>query len=356
MSTVNVGVVGVGNCVSSMVQGVTHYTAAPDAPGLAHPVCAGYAIADIRFTAAFDVDTAKIGRDLAEAIRVAPNNSTRFAEVPSLGVPVAEGILSDGVGRGTGQRITARGAATVESVAEHLKLTRTQVLVNFVPAGSQQASELYAEAALSAGCAFVNCLPSVIARSPRWVERFAAAGLPLLGDDLKSQFGATLVHRALVELLAANGVRLRNTYQLLAGGNMDFVNLQDAERMRTKKDSKASGLRGADGSALLPPESVHVGADYIPFLADRKLAMIRVEGEGFGGTPVELDLRLSVDDSPSGAGNALDAVRYLKFALDHGISGLLDPVAARLMKAVPRPMSEEAAAAGLRDLLTLRQD
>ncbi|MGF1431298.1 inositol-3-phosphate synthase [Kitasatospora sp. LaBMicrA B282] len=349
----NVGLVGIGNCTSSLVQGVAHYTAHPDAPGLTLPVCAGYAVSDVRFTAAFDVDAAKIGLDLAEAIWTGPNNATRFAEVPPLGVPVVEGVLSDGVGRRVGERITARGTADVEAIAAHLERTGTEVLVNFVPAGSQQASECYAEAALLAGCAFVNCIPSVIARSPHWVERFTAAGLPLLGDDLKSQFGATLVHRALVELLAANGVRLRNTYQLLAGGNMDFVNLQDPERLRTKQETKAGGLRGADGDTLLPPEQVHVGADYIPFLADRKLAVIRIEGEGFGGTPVEVDLRLNVDDSPSGAGNVLDAVRYLKFALDHGLAGVLDPVAARLMKAVPNPMGEGAAAAGLRELLAL---
>ncbi|MCX4745552.1 inositol-3-phosphate synthase [Kitasatospora sp. NBC_01287] len=351
MSTVNVGLVGVGNCTSSLVQGVAHYAAEPDAPGLANPVCAGFSVAQVRFTAAFDVDADKIGLDLAEAIWAGPNNATRFAEVPVLGVPVLEGALGDGVGHEVGQRITARGAATVESIAEHLRATGTEVLVNFVPAGSQLASELYAEAALLAGCAFVNCIPSVIARSPRWVERFETAGLPLLGDDLKSQFGATLVHRALVELLAANGVRLRNTYQLLAGGNLDFVNLRDADRMRTKKETKSSGLRGPDGAELLPPSNVHVGADYIPFLADRKIAVIRVEGEGFGGTPVEVDLKLTVDDSPSGAGNVLDAVRYLKFAMDQGVSGVLDPVAHYLMKAVPRPLGEEAAAAGLRELL-----
>lgn len=298
--------------------------------GLTNPVCAGYAVSDVRFTAAFDVDAAKTGLDLSEAIWTAPNNARRFAEVPHLGVPVLDGILGDGVGPGSAEHIRTRGRATLDEVVEHLRRTETHVLVNFVPAGSQQASELYAEAALRAGCAFVNCIPSVIARSPDWVRRFEEAELPLLGDDLKSQFGATLMHRALVDLLAANGVRLRNTYQLLAGGNMDFLNLQDPERMRTKQATKAGGL-AAQGA------SVHIGADYIPFLDDRKIAFIRLEGEGFGGTPLELDLRMTVDDSPSGAGNVLDAVRYLKHAMDQGISGVIDPVANLLMKATPNP-------------------
>ncbi|GAA1226505.1 inositol-3-phosphate synthase [Kitasatospora nipponensis] len=362
MPTVNVGLVGVGNCTSSLVQGVSHYADGEHTVGLTNPVCAGYAVADVRFTAAFDVDTRKTGLDLSDAIWAEPNNARRFAEVPHLGVPVVEGALGDGIGRSSADRITARGAATVEDVADHLRRTGTQVLLNFVPAGSQQASELYARAALAAGCAFVNCIPSVIARSTQWAARFEAAGLPLVGDDLKSQFGATLLHRALVDLLTANGVRLSSTYQLLGGGNMDFLNLQDAERMQTKKASKADGLLGAGagtgtgtggatGAGGSAP-AVHVGADYIPFLADRKIAVIRVEGEGFGGTPLEVDLRLAVDDSPSGAGNALDAVRYAGFALAHGIAGVLDPVAARLMKAVPRPLTEPETEAGLRALLS----
>ncbi|GAA1909740.1 inositol-3-phosphate synthase [Streptantibioticus ferralitis] len=339
MGTVNVGVVGVGNCVSSLVQGVRFYADAAGAPaGLMNPVCAGYAVSDVVFTSAFDVNTAKIGKDLSAAIWAPPNNAREFADVPHLGVPVVEGVLGDGVGRHCADRIDARGGATLDDVVRHLEDTDTHVVVNFLPVGSQSASEVYAEAALRAGCAFVNCIPAVIARSPQWAGRFEAAGLPLIGDDLKSQFGSTLVHRALLDVLAANGVRLRNTYQLNSGGNMDFLNMQDADRMRSKKATKAAGMSaGAGRGPDIAAENVHVGADYVPFLADRKVAFIRVEGEAFGGTPLELDLRLSVEDSPSAAGNVLDAVRYMKSALDRGESGVIDPIAALLMKAAPRP-------------------
>ena len=348
-----VGIVGVGNCASSLVQGVEFYRDADEgAVGLQNPVCAGYGVGDVEFSAAFDVQAGKTGRDLSEAIGAAPNNARVFARVPHLGVPVAEGALSDGVGRGSAHRLEARGEAGVDDVARRLADSGTHVLVNFLPAGSQQASELYAQAALRAGCAFLNCIPSVIARSPHWAARFAEAGLPLAGDDLKSQFGATLVHRALVEVLRRNGVALRSTYQLLGGGNMDFLNLQDPERMAGKKATKASGMFGGDaggGGADGGPQ-VHVGADFIPFLGDRKVAFIRVEAEAFGGTPLDIDLRMEVDDSPSAAGSVLDAVRYLKAALDRGASGVLDPVSAALMKAPPVPLDEAATAAGLRAL------
>jgi len=347
---VNVGIVGIGNCASSLVQGVTFYRDAPEgAPGLRHPVCAGYAVGDVRFTAAFDVDTAKTGRDLSEAIRAAPNNARAFAEVPHLGVPVTEGALSDGVGRSASGQFDARGAATAEDVARRLRESGTHVLVNFLPVGSQAASELYARAALLAGCAFVNCIPAVIARSPQWARQFEGAGLPLAGDDLKSQFGATLLHRALMDVLQRNGVALHSTYQLLGGGNMDFLNMQDPERMASKKATKAQGALAGGAPAGSGP-AMHVGADFIPFLGDRKVAFIRVQGEAFGGTPVEVDLRMEVDDSPSAAGNVLDAVRYLKAAMDRGIGGVVDPVSAAVMKATPNPLDEDAVAAGLRDL------
>ena len=353
MSTVNVCVIGVGNCASSLVQGVEYYTNTAGGPaGLMNAVCAGYAVSDIKFTSAFDVNASKIDRDLSKAIWAAPNNALKFADVPHLGVPVLEGILSDGVGPNSADRIDARGRATRDDIVAHLKLTDTHVVVNFLPVGSQSASELYAEAALRAGCAFVNCIPSVIARSAEWSRKFEDAGLPLIGDDLKSQFGATLVHRALVDVLSKNGVQLRNTYQINSGGNMDFLNMQDADRMQSKKASKAQGMFGAPGpGAALPAESVHVGAEYIPFLKDRKIAFIRLEAEAFGGTPFELELRMCVEDSPSAAGNVLDAVRYMKFAIDRGIAGVVDPVASLLMKATPRPMSEPAALAGLRSML-----
>ena len=348
MSTVNVGVIGVGNCASSLVQGVEYYSnTSGRAAGLTNAVCAGYAVSAIRFTAAFDVNASKIDRDLSETIWTAPNNALKFADVPHLGVPVREGILSDGVGHSSANRIDPRGRATLDDVVEHLKRTDTQVVVNFLPVGSQSASELYVEAALRAGCAFVNCIPSIIARSADWPRKFEDAGLPLIGDDLKSQFGATLVHHALVDVLSRNGVQLRNTYQIVSGGNMDFLNMQDPERVESKKPSKVQGFGGAE----LPAESVHFGAEYVPFLNDRKIAFIRLEGEAFGGTPLELELRMCVEDSPSAAGNVIDAVRYMKFAMDRGIAGVVDPVSSLLMKATPRPMSEPAALAGLRAMI-----
>jgi len=220
VSTVNVGVIGVGNCASSLVQGVEYYSNTGSRPaGLTNAVCAGYAVSDVRFTSAFDVNASKIDRDLSEAIWAAPNNARKFADVPHLGVPVREGILSDGVGHHAADRIDARGRATRDDVVAHLQRTDTHVVVNFLPVGSQSASELYAEAAWRAGCAFVNCIPSVITRSADWSRKFEHAGLPLIGDDLKSQFGATLVHHALVDVLSRNGVQLRNTYQIVSGGN-----------------------------------------------------------------------------------------------------------------------------------------
>ena len=343
MNTVNVGVIGVGNCASSLVQGVEFYAhTAGGAAGLTNAVCAGYAVSDVKFTSAFDINASKINSDLSEAIWAAPNNALKFADVPHLGVPVRDGMLSDGVGHHAAERINARGRATLDEIVEHLKRSDTHVVVNFLPVGSQRASELYAEAALRAGCAFVNCIPSVIARSPAWSRTFEDAGLPMIGDDLKSQFGATLVHHALIDVLSRNGVQLRNTYQIVSGGNMDFLNLQDADRVKSKKTSKVQGFGGAE----LPAESVHFGAEYVPFLNDRKIAFIRLEGEAFGGTPLELELRMCVEDSPSAAGNVLDAVRYMKFAMDRGIAGVVDPVASLLMKATPRPMSESVSRAG----------
>lgn len=268
-------------------------------------------------------------------------------------MPVREGILGDGIGHSCADRIEARGRATVDTVAEHLKRTGTHVVVNVLPVGSQSASELYAETALRAGCAFVNCIPSVIARSAEWSRKFADGGPPLIGDNLRNQFGATLVHHALVDVLSRHGVQLRNAYQILSDGNMDVLNMQDADRMKRGRASKAQGMFGApDPGADPPAESVHVGAEYIPFLKDPKIAFIRLEAEAFGGTSFELELRMCVEDSPSAADNVLDAVRYMKFAMDRGVAGVVDPVSSLLMKATPRPMSEPAALAGLFPLLS----
>jgi len=347
MGTVNVGLIGVGNCASSLIQGVQYYSRSKaGVAGLTNPVCAGYAVSDIRFTSAFDVNTTKIDSDLSDAMWVAPNNAHKFADVPHLGVTVHDGILSDGVGHLLASRIKARGQASLDDVVNHLKTTDTHVVVNFMPVESQRGSELYAEAALRAGCAFVNCIPSVIARSADWSRRFKNAGLPLIGDDLKSHFGATLVHQALVEALSNNGVEIRNTYQIVSGGNMDFLNLQEPERAASKKVSKVQGF----GGAQLPAASTHFGAEFVPFLNDRKIAFIRVEGEAFGGTMLEIEARLCVEDSPSAAGSVLDAVRYMRSAMDRGIAGVVDPVSSHLMKAIPNPMSTTEALDAIRSL------
>ncbi|GAA4899903.1 myo-inositol-1-phosphate synthase [Stackebrandtia albiflava] len=325
---IRVGVVGVGNCASSLVQGVEYYRKDPGAAGLAAPECDGHLVSDVEFSAAFDVDEGKIGRDLSEAIYVAPNNSHRFADVPHLSVPVDEGVLADGVADSVAGRFTARGTATVSRIADRLTATGTRILVNLLPVGAQRATETYAEAALLAGCGFVNCMPATLARDPGWATRFADAGVPLVGDDLSSGFGATVVHRAVLDALAAGGVRLRQTFQLNHGGNMDFLTMQDPERLRTKQDSKSSGMhRGGSAAAT------HVGAQYVPFLADTKVAYIRVDAVGFGGTPVEVELKMSVEDSPSAAGNVLDAIRRTAAAMDRRESGVLAEVSAAFMKA-----------------------
>jgi len=336
MGTINVGLIGVGNCAASLVQGVEYYAANASAAGLANPTCGGYAVSDIRFTSAFDVHAGKINRDLSEAIWVAPNNALKFIDTAPCGVRVHEGVLSDGVGKRCSDHIKTVGGCTLEDIAAHLTTTNTNVLVSFLPTGSQHASEIYAEAALRSRCAFINCLPAVIARSTEWVRRFEEARVPLLGDDLKSQFGATLLHHALIEALARNGVKLLGTYQIVSGGNMDFLNLQDPERVQSKKATKVQGFGGTE----LPSASTHFGAEYIPFLKDRKTAFVRIDGEAFGGTPIEVDLRMAVEDSPSAAGNVLDAIRYMKTALDRGDGGVIMPVAALLMKAPPVAMSE----------------
>ncbi|MEV0455761.1 inositol-3-phosphate synthase [Catellatospora methionotrophica] len=341
----NVGIVGIGNCAASLVQGVAYYRARPgESTGLSRRSCAGLDIADIRFTAAFDVNTAKIGRDLADAIEVAPNNALRLADLEPTGVRVREGALADGIGTSLSGRFDTRGDATADAIAAHLVETGTEVVVNFVPVGSQRAAETYAAAALAAGCAFVNCMPAVIARSPQWADRFAAAGVPLIGDDLTSQFGSTLVHHALVGALRANGVHLDSTYQLNSGGNMDFLNMRDPDRLATKQETKTRGFGGSEHTAS------HVGMDYVPFLQDRKIAFIRVAGVGFAGTPVEVDLRMSVEDSPSGAGNVCDAVRYAKALMAAGQPDAA-AVSALLMKAPPRAFAPGEAQEALDALL-----
>jgi myo-inositol-1-phosphate synthase len=332
---VRVGLVGIGNCASSFVQGLAYYRDAQEpAPGLIRPELGGYRMSDIDITAAFDVSAEKVGLDVAEAILARPNNTHRFAEVPELGVKVARGRTLDGIGRYL--RDDIKEADTPEAnVADILRSTGTEVVVSYLPVGSQQATEWYAAQALEAGCAFVNCIPVFIASEPRWQARFAERRLPLIGDDIKSQVGATIVHRVLTNLFRERGVSLDRTYQLNFGGNADFLNMLERERLQSKKISKTQAVTSQmDG--VPAPGDIHVGpSDFVPWLGDRKFAHIRMEGTGFGGVPLQLEVKLEVWDSPNSAGVVVDAVRCAKLALDRGIGGVLNGPASYFMKSPP---------------------
>jgi myo-inositol-1-phosphate synthase len=348
---VRVAIVGVGNCASSFVQGVTYYKEADPAeqvPGLMHVDVGGYHIRDIEFTAAFDIDADKVGKDLSEAIFAGQNNTFKFSEVPKLGVKVHRGMTHDGLGKYLKEKITKAPGQTADIVGI-LQDTQTDVLVCYLPVGSEQATKWYVEQALAAGVGFVNCLPVFIAREDYWNKRFTEAGLPIIGDDIKSQVGATIVHRQLARLFADRGVRLERTSQLNVGGNMDFYNMLERERLESKKISKTNAVTSIMDHEL-PADDVYIGpSDYVPWLTDRKWAHIRVEGKSFGDVPLNLELKLEVWDSPNSAGIVIDAVRILKLALNHGIAGELDGPSSYLMKSphtqrpdpVAREMTEE---------------
>ncbi|HYY87848.1 MAG TPA: inositol-3-phosphate synthase [Chloroflexota bacterium] len=342
---VRVAIAGVGNCASALVQGVHKYADAPaDAfvPGLMHVDLGGYHVRDIQFSAAFDVNPTKIGSDLAQAIFAEPNNTIHFADVPPLGVTVQRGPTLDGLGRYLGQVIEESPAPPVD-VAAVLRETRTDVLVNYLPVGSEQAVRWYAEQALAAGCAFVNCIPVFIAREAPWRRRFEEHGLPLIGDDIKSQVGATIVHRVLARLFQDRGVALERTSQLNVGGNTDFLNMLERSRLESKKISKTTSVTSQLDEPLAP-ENVHVGpSDYVPWLTDRKWAHIRLEGRAFGDVPLNLELKLEVWDSPNSAGVVIDAVRCAKLALDRGIGGALEGPSAYFMKSPPVQHRDEVA-------------
>jgi myo-inositol-1-phosphate synthase len=335
---VRVAIAGVGNCASALVQGVTFYRDAPEdtaVPGLMHVRLGGYHVADIEFSAAFDVAQGKVGRDLAQAITATPNNTIRFADVPSLGVEVRRGPTMDGIGRYLRSSI-AEAPEREDDVARTLRETGTDVLVSYLPVGSQEATCWYAEQALKAGCAFVNCIPVFIASREEWRRRFEDARLPVIGDDIKSQVGATIVHRVLASLFRERGVRLDRTYQLNFGGNTDFLNMLERERLESKKLSKTRAVT-SQLEHELPAGDVHVGpSDHVPWLTDRKFAHIRLEGTGFGNVPLSCELKLEVWDSPNSAGVVIDAVRCAKLALDRGIGGALYGPSAYFMKSPPR--------------------
>jgi myo-inositol-1-phosphate synthase len=331
---VRVAIVGVGNCASSFVQGVHYYRDADPGelvPGLMHVDLGGYQVRDIEFTAAFDIDADKVGKDLSEAIFSGQNNTIRFSDVPHLGVPVYRGMTHDGLGKYLKQKITKASGET-DDIVGILQGTNTDVLVCYLPVGSEQATKWYVEQAIEAGVGFVNCLPVFIAREDYWNKRFLRAGLPIIGDDIKSQVGATIVHRQLARLFEDRGVRIERTSQLNVGGNMDFYNMLERERLESKKISKTRAVTSIMEGEI-EDANVYIGpSDYVEWLGDRKWAHIRLEGRSFGDVPLNIEMKLEVWDSPNSAGIVIDAVRIVKLALNHGIAGQLDGPSSYLMK------------------------
>jgi len=342
---VRVAIIGVGNCASALVQGVQFYQNARDdeiVPGLMHVNLGGYHIRDIEFTAAFDVVATKVGKDLSEAIFAEPNNTIKFADVPHLNVNVARGMTHDGLGKYVSQIVTKAPGPTADIVGI-LKETKTDVVINFLPVGSEMATKWYVEQVLDAGCAFVNGIPVFIASQDYWAKRFRERNLPIIGDDVKSQVGATIMHRVLTSLFVDRGVRLDRTYQLNFGGNTDFLNMLERERLESKKISKTGAV-----TSMLPyelePRNVHVGpSDYVPWLTDRKWCHIRMEGTTFGEVPLNLEAKLEVWDSPNSAGVMIDAIRCAKLALDRGLSGPLIGPSSYFMKTPPKQFKDDIA-------------
>jgi len=335
---IRVAIIGVGNCASALVQGTYFYRDVQDdelIPGIMHTNLGGYRIRDIEFSAAIDIDVEKVGKDLGEAIWAGQNNTVRFAEVPvRTGVTVARGMTHDGLGPYLSQKITKAPGATA-NITEILRDTRTDVVVNYLPVGSEQATKWYVEQVLNAGCAFINCIPVFIAREPYWNNRFRERGLPVIGDDIKSQVGATIVHRVLTNLFNDRGVLLEHTSQLNVGGNMDFYNMLDRSRLESKKISKTNSVTSQLPYAMRP-EDVYIGpSDYVPWLEDRKWAYIRLEGRSFGNQPLNIELKLEVVDSPNSAGVVIDAVRCAKLALDRGLSGAIEGPSSYFFKSPP---------------------
>jgi myo-inositol-1-phosphate synthase len=344
-SKLRVALVGAGNCASSFVQGLTHYadaTANEPPPGLMHVELGGYRISDVEVAAAFDIHAGKVGRDLGEALFVEPNNTAVFAAPGKTGVIVERGPTLDGIGRYMAGELIEHEAAPVD-VAASLRRAGADVLVSYLPVGSQRATEYYAQQALEAGCAFVNCIPVFIASNPVWAKRFERRGLPIIGDDIKSQVGATIVHRVLTNLFRERGVRIDRTYQLNFGGNADFKNMLERERLDSKKISKTQAVT-SQYETPPEPETVHVGpSDFVPWLTDRKWAHIRIEGTTFGGVPLNVELKLEVWDSPNSAGVVIDAVRCAKLGLDRRLAGPLLGPSSYFMKSPPTQFSDHEA-------------
>jgi myo-inositol-1-phosphate synthase len=342
MGKINVAIIGVGNCASSLVQGVHYYKNAKAdelIPGIMHVNLGGYHIKDVNFVAAFDIDKNKVGKDIAQAIFAKPNNTYKFCDVSNIGVKVSRGMTHDGLGKYL-SKVIEKAPGPTSDIVGILKETKTDVVLNYLPVGSEEATKWYIEQVLTAGCGLINCIPVFIAREPYWYKRFAEVGLPIIGDDIKSQVGATIVHRVLTRLFHDRGVKLEKTYQLNFGGNTDFLNMLERERLESKKISKTNAVTSQIDYDL-PRDDVHVGpSDYVPWLLDRKFCHIRMEGRTFGDVPLNVELKLEVWDSPNSAGVVIDAIRCCKLALDRGICGSLVGPSAYFMKSPPIQYSD----------------
>ena len=345
MGKINVAIIGVGNCSSSLVQGIHYYSQAKEnefVPGLMHINLGGYHISDINFVAAFDIDKNKVGKDLAEAIFASPNNTFKFCEVPTAGVIVQRGMTHDGLGKYLSQIIQKAPGPTAD-IIKILKETKTDIVINYLPVGSEEATKWYIEQVLAAGCGFINCIPVFIAREKYWQKRFTEKGLPVIGDDIKSQVGATITHRVLTRLFQDRGVKLERTYQMNFGGNTDFYNMLERERLESKRISKTTSVT-SQLDYKIDPDNIYVGpSDYVPWLHDRKFCYIKMEGRTFGDVPLNLELKLEVWDSPNSAGVVIDAVRCCKLALDRGLSGELVAPSAYFMKSPPIQYTDDEA-------------
>ena len=354
---VRVAIIGIGNCAAALVQGVQYYKNAADneeIPGLMHATVGGYHVRDIEFSAAIDVVTSKVGLDLSEAIWAEPNNTIKFADVPHLGIPVSRGMTHDGLGKYLLLKVEKAEGPT-DDIISILRDTHTDVVINFMPVGSEMATKWYVEQALEAGCGFVNGIPVFIASSPYWSKRFEAANLPIIGDDIKSQVGATITHRVLTNIFKDRGVHIDRTYQLNFGGNMDFYNMLDRDRLESKKISKTQAV-----TSQLPydlgDENIHVGpSDYVPWLTDRKWCHIRMEGRAFGDVPLNLELKLEVWDSPNSAGVMIDAVRCAKIAMDRGLGGPMIAPSSYFMKSPPQQFTDDQARELVKDFITEKE-
>jgi len=330
---IRVAILGVGNCASSFVQGIEHYSNSENEDGLISDVIGGYKVSDIEIVAAYDINKSKVGKDLSEAIFSEPNNTIKFSEVPTTGIVVQPGVVKDGVGKFVKDIIET--SPDLENFEESLKNSGAEILINLLPVGSDDAVKFYAQAAINSNVGFINCIPVFIARDEEWYQKFKDASVPLIGDDIKSQVGATIVHRALAQLFSDRGVKLENTYQLNVGGNMDFLNMLEEDRLETKRTSKTSSVTSvANKGTGIDPDNVRIGpSDYVKWLEDRKKAFIRLEGKAFGGAPLNIEVQLEVWDSPNSAGVTIDAVRYMKFFKEKNDLESLDLVSAWLMKA-----------------------